>query len=102
MKKWWSGVSGFIRSERSSAACSFARRNVVHELVNCRLEVVLHRLERRREVVVGLEVAADSLDDRRRALPPGRVDELVRPDRLVPELELVGPKPLGDETPSTL
>ena len=47
MKKWWSGVSGFMRSERSSAACSRSRPSpagdAVHELVHGRLEVVLHR-----------------------------------------------------------
>ena len=47
------------------------------------------RLDVGRVVVVGREVAADRLDDRRRVLDPGLEDELVRPDRLVAERLLV-------------
>ena len=43
-----------------------------------------------RVVVVGLEVAADELDDRLHLLAHGREDELVAPDAVPAELALVG------------
>ena len=55
-----------------------------------------------RIVVVGLEVAAHGLEDRRGLLVPGRVDELVRPDRLAPELGAVRIDALLEEPPAPL
>ena len=106
MKKWWSGVSGFIRSESSSACRSRSLPSpsgTPSKSSACAAaEVVADRLDRGRVVVVGLEIPADGLDDRRGALLPGRERELVRPDRLVAELLPVRAQPLVQEAAAAL
>ena len=77
-------------------------RHAVEELRLRRGQVVADRLDRGRVVVVGLEIPADGLDDRRGALLPGRERELVRPDRLVAELLPVRAQPLVQEAAAAL
>ena len=76
--------------------------DALHHLALGRLEVVADRGDVRRVVVVGRQVAADRLEDRRRVLAPGLERELVRPDRLVAERALVRLDPLGDQPPAAL
>ena len=60
------------------------------------------RADRARVVVVGLQVAADELDDRLHLLADRREDELVAPHGVPAELALVRLDPLGDEAPAAL
>jgi hypothetical protein len=77
-----------------------AGRDALQGLRLGRLQVVGDRLELCRVVVVGLQVAADRLDDRGRVLAPGAERELVRPHRLEAEHLLVGHDPVGHERPA--
>ena len=71
--------------KRREAVAFRAVRHPVHQLVLRGLQIRAHGGDGRGVVVVGVQVAPDRLQDGPGILAPERGDELVRPDRLVPE-----------------
>ena len=74
----------------------------VEDLLRGRLDVLAHRVDRDREVVVGGQVAADKLEDGLHLLAHGGEDELVAPDRVPAELALVRLDAFRDESAAAI
>ena len=104
-------VEVVVRRQRRHAQVDLVRRahlveriavESVEDLARGRVDVVPQRAHRRGVVVVGLDVAANELDDRLHLLEHGREDELVAPDGVPAELALVGLDPFLDELAAAL
>ena len=112
---WWLTCDHMFRRFGTPFACDWIAKNVNGYLYTAAIPAdpsaraeandyqaryvprVPHGRDRGRIVVVGLQIAPERLQDRRWILPPGRERELVRPDRLVAELLLVGLEPIAHE-----
>src|SRR6185369_8196117 len=74
----------------------------VEDLARRGLDVLAHRVDRGREVVVARDVVADQIEDRLHLLADRGEDELVAPDGVPSELALIGLDSLVDEAPASI